>query len=120
MGIDDISTEMLLNIILDEVDDIIVLNDSERNVIWLNRAAKRHLNISLENAVGRKCYELFGATSCCDNCVANHMLGGPRRSGCKFKCRNMKNRHECTPVPYYKEGKLKMVVQHIRPADNNE
>ncbi|MCL1811507.1 MAG: hypothetical protein FWG41_04760 [Methanomassiliicoccaceae archaeon] len=120
MGFDDVSAESLLNMILDEVDDMIIINDSDRSVIWMNRAAQCGMDISVENAVGMKCYELFGATCCCDTCRANHTLGGPHRCGCKFECRNMSGEYTCEPVPYYKDGKLKIVVQHIRAANKNE
>lgn len=116
----DISAESLLNMILDKVDDMIVINDQERSIIWMNRAAQLRLGIRIEDAVGMKCYRLFGATCCCDECTANHTLGGPHRCGCKFKCRNVSGEYVCEPVPYYKEGKLKVVVQHIRQADKNE
>jgi len=113
---DDVSAESLLNMILDKVDDMIIINDSERNVIWMNRAAQRELGISVEEAVGSECYSLFGATCCCDNCIANHTFGGPHRCGRKFKHKKMSGEYECEPVPFYKDGKLKMVVQHIRPV----
>ncbi|MCL1979445.1 MAG: PAS domain-containing protein [Methanomassiliicoccaceae archaeon] len=120
MGIDGVSAENLLNIIMDEVDEMLIINDSDRNVIWMNRAAQRNLGISLEDAVGSKCYELFGATCCCDSCVANHTLGGPHHRGRKFKCTNIDKGYECRPAPYYKEGKLKIVIQRIRSLDKNE
>jgi len=120
---DDVSAESLLNMILDKVDDMIIINDSDRNVIWMNRAAQRGLGITVEEAVGSECYSIFGATCCCDSCVANHTVGGPHRCGCKFLHRRMNSEYECEPVPFYKDGKLKMVVQHIRPVcsiDKNE
>ncbi|MCL2295904.1 MAG: PAS domain-containing protein [Methanomassiliicoccaceae archaeon] len=120
MPLDDISAESLLNMILDKVDDIIIINDHEKNIIWMNRSAQVILGTSIEDAVGMKCYKLFGATCCCDNCVANHTMGGPHRCGCTFKCTNKTGEYECEPVPYYKEGKLRVVVQHIRPIDKNE
>jgi len=120
MVIDDISAESILNLILDKVDDMIVINDPDKNIIWMNRSAQNKLGISIEDAVGMKCYKLFGATCCCDNCVADHTFGGPHRCGCKFKCRNNTGEFECEPVPYYKEGKLRIIVQHIRPVDKNE
>jgi len=120
MDPDDISAESLLNMILDGVDDMIVINDSERNIVWMNRAARVRLGVSPESFVGAKCHKLFGATCCCDSCTANLTLGGPQRSGCSFKCRNMGGDYICEPMPYYKDGKLRIVIQHIRPADKNE
>jgi len=114
MDMNSVSAESLLNMILDEVDDMIIINDPDRTVIWMNRAAQRKLGVAVDDVVGSKCYELFGATCCCDNCIANHTLGGPRRCGCRFKCRNAAGEFECEPSAYYKDGKLKIVVQHLR------
>jgi PAS domain-containing protein len=120
MDTNGVSAENILNMILDEVDDMIIINDPDKSVIWMNRAAQRKLNVTIDDVVGAKCYELFGATCCCDNCIANHTLGGPRRCGCRFQGKNAAGEFECDPVPYYKEGKLKIVVQHIRPINKNE
>jgi transcriptional regulator with PAS, ATPase and Fis domain len=120
MDIDNISAESLLNLILDEIDDMIIINDSDRSVIWMNCAAQRRLNVSIEEVVGVKCYRLFGATCCCDTCRADHTLGGPHRCGCKFTCRNSTGEFECDPIPYYKDGRLKVLVQHVRPVNKNE
>lgn len=120
MVTDDISAEDILNLILDKVDDMIVINDADMNIIWMNHAAQHKLGMSIEEVVGTKCYKLFGATCCCDNCAADHMFGGPHRYGCTFKCRNKTNEFDCEPVPYHKDGKLRIVVQHIRPVNKNE
>jgi PAS domain-containing protein len=114
MPADDVSAENLLNMILDEVDDMIVINDSDRNVIWMNRAAQHELGISIEEAVGMRCYKLFKATCCCDKCAANRIMGGPRHCGSLFGCGDPGGEYECEPIPYYKDGKLKILVQHIR------
>ena len=34
----EIYTEKLMNMILDAIDDIIVIHDSEHTIIWMNRA----------------------------------------------------------------------------------
>lgn len=121
MTIDEISAERLLNMILDEVDDMIVINDADRNVIWMNRSAQKKFNVAMDEAMGLKCYKLFGATCCCDKCIANHTMGGPQhRCDCKFKCTDKNGEYECVPVPYYREGRLKVVVQHIKLSDKNE
>jgi Transcriptional regulator containing PAS, AAA-type ATPase, and DNA-binding domains len=120
MSSDDISAESLLNMVMDEIDDLIVINDADKNVIWMNRSALKRLNTTLDAVVGTKCYKLFGATCCCDKCNANNVVGGPRHCGCKFKNVNVNGELECVPIPYYKEGRLKVVVQHIRACNKNE
>ena len=106
-------TEDLLNIILDEIDDIIIIHDSKHTVVWMNRAALKEFGTSLDNAIGERCYHLFGKNSCCDDCLVDTLVGGNKghslrvipRTGEKFKC---------ISTPLMKSGELKMVVQHLK------
>jgi PAS domain-containing protein len=117
MSQEDISAERLLNMVLDEVDDMITIVDEDHNIIWMNRSAQKKLDVPLEKAVGSKCFTLLGSTCCCDDCIADSMIGGPHRCGCEFTTRHDSERYECNPVPYRKDGKLKVMVQHIRPVN---
>jgi len=120
MNSEGVSAEDILNMIMDEVDDMLVINDADRNVIWANNSVLKKLNITLEEVVGKKCFRLFGATCCCDKCTAICTIGGPHHCGCKFKAKDLNGELECVPLPHYKEGKLRFVVQHIRTVDKNE
>ena len=69
---------------------------------------------SADQVIGRKCYSLFGNTVSCSDCVVNQMnVGSPQNvkrriiPGTNFVC-------DCSAVPYYEGGKLKLVVQHLR------
>ena len=116
----DVSADDILNMIMDEIDDMLVINDAERNVIWANRSVLKRLDMTLEEVVGMKCFRLFGATCCCDKCTAICTMGGPHHCGCKFKAKDLNGELECVPLPRYKDGKLRIVVQHIRTVDKNE
>lgn len=106
--------DVLLNLILDEIDDLIIIHDSSHNVVWMNRAALKAFDKSGDEVIGSKCYRLLGRSACCGDC--NTVSGqipvhrkDPRvipGTGEKF---------ECTTVPYFEDGKLKLVVQHLRP-----
>ena len=117
---ENVSAENLLNLILDEVDDLIVINDADRNIVWMNSAALKRFEVTIDDVIGTKCYKLLGATCCCDKCTANNMIGGPHRCGCKFQAMKCGGELECSPLPYYKDGKLSGVIQHIKKCDKNE
>ncbi len=111
---DELYTEKLMNMILDIVDDIIIIHDSCHTVIWMNKAAEKAFGKSADQVIGRKCYSLFGNTVSCSDCVVNQMnVGSPQNvkrriiPGTNFVC-------DCSAVPYYEGGKLKLVVQHLR------
>ena len=113
---DELYTEKLMNMILDIVDDIIIIHDSCHTVIWMNKAAEKAFGKSADQVIGRKCYSLFGNTVSCSDCVVNQMnVGSPQNvkrriiPGTGIRC-------DCSAVPYFKNGKLELVVQHLRPV----
>ncbi len=116
MADQDIYTEKLMNIILDAIDDIIIIHDSIHTVIWINRAGVKAFGRSVDEIIGMKCYELFGNTVSCSDCLVNASnVGSPINAikrriipGTDVVC-------ECSVIPYYKDGKLELVVQHLRP-----
>lgn len=99
--------------VLDEVDDMISILDGDHNIIWMNPSARKGLDIGLGDAVGCKCYRVFGGTCCCDGCAADNVIGGPRRRGRGFAAQGGGDL-ECLPVPYMKDGRTTLVIQHIR------
>ncbi len=113
----EIYTETLMNMILDAIDDIIIIHDSEHTIIWMNRAGEKAFGISVDKVIGRKCYTLFGnSTSCADCTVTNTMnLGSPTNAIKRRIIPNTNIECECSTIPYYKNGKLELVVQHLRP-----
>lgn len=107
--------DILLNMVLDEIDDVILIHDSSHNVVWMNRAALKVFNKTAEEAVGTKCYRLVGRTTACSDC--NNISGSnPIRCSHPRSIPGTDVQYDCTTVPYFKEGKLKLVVQHLRPV----
>ena len=113
----EIYTETIMNMILDAIDDIIILHDSAHTVIWMNRAGEKAFGRNVDEVIGMKCYELFGNTTSCSDCVVNASNVGSRGNSIKrrvipgtgIQC-------DCSAIPYYKNGKLELVVQHLRPV----
>ena len=107
--------ETLLNMVMDEVDDIILIHDSENTLVWMNRAGLKAFGVELADVIGRPCYRLFNRTSPCEDCdiANNHILS--------TKCKKIKvipktgERYVCTSLPMYRDGQIKLVVQHLRP-----
>ncbi len=109
--------DILLNMVLDEIDDLIIIHDSEHTVVWMNRAALLAFGKTSEEVLGLKCYRLFGRSSCCGDCNVIKVQGGPTNN-CKLRrIPGTENYYSCTSVPYRKNGKVEMVVQHLRRAE---
>ncbi|MDR0778634.1 MAG: PAS domain-containing protein [Methanomassiliicoccaceae archaeon] len=105
--------ESLLNIVLDQIDDIIMIHDSEYTVVWMNRAGTEKFNISLEKVIGKSCFTLFGKNAPCENCSVTAAMIGCR-------CENERiipgraERYRCTTIPLSQDGEVKLIVQHLR------
>ena len=107
--------EVLLNIIMDVVEDIIIIHDSEHTVVWMNRAGLKACDKQIDDVLGKRCYALMGRGSPCEDC------GTPSVN--KLNTVNKFNKfipktgkyYECTSTPLEDdEGKVSMVVQHLR------
>lgn len=106
-------SESLLNIVLDEIDDIIIILDTDHTIVWINRAGLNAFGVSLEASIGKRCYRLFGRTSPCEDCdVLLYSSGATRDKRIKIIPRTGKE-YVCTSTPLYKHGTIMMYVQHL-------
>ncbi len=115
----EIYTEKLMNMILDAVDDIIIIHDSEHTIIWMNRAGEHAFGVNVDSIIGKKCYSLFGNTTSCSDCTVsgNVNLGAPTNKIRRRIIPKTGIECECSTIPYYENGKLELVVQHLRPIE---
>jgi PAS domain S-box-containing protein len=106
--------DVLLNLILDEIDDLIIIHDSSHNVVWMNRAALKAFGKTGDEVIGIKCYRLLGRSACCADCenICNQV---PVRRKEPRVIPGTGEKYECTTVPYFEDGKAKLVIQHMRP-----
>lgn len=111
----EIYTEKLMNMILDMVDDIIIIHDSEHTIVWMNRAAEKAFGRSLESVIGTKCHALFGNSTACSDCTLKVVSGAPTNAIRRRIIPKTGVLCDCSAVPYYDDGKLKFVVQHLVP-----
>jgi PAS domain S-box-containing protein len=51
------------NIILDSIADGIFTIDCEQNITYFNRAAEKLTGVKIDQAIGKKCYEVLGGSS---------------------------------------------------------
>lgn len=111
----EIYTEKLMNMILDVIDDIIIIHDAENTVIWMNRAGEKAFGIGVDDVIGRKCFSLFGCTVPCADCnVGTLTIGEPKNQIKRKTIPSSGIECDCSTIPYYKNGKLEIVIQHLR------
>ena len=84
---DDVS-ESLLNIVLDAIDDIIMILDTDHTIVWINRAGLNAFGASLDESIGKRCFKMFGRISPCEDCDIWVDSSGAVRSK-RIKERNM-------------------------------
>ena len=117
----EIYTEKLMNMILDAIDDIIVIHDSEHTIIWMNRAGEKAFGKSVDEVIGWKCYSLFGNTVSCEDCQVNiTSVGSPVNTIKRRIIPNTNVQCDCSTIPYFNHGKLELVVQRLRPVEPKE
>ena len=109
---DDVS-ESLLNIVLDAIEDIIMILDTDHTIVWINRAGLNAFGASLDESIGKRCFKMFGRISPCEDCdIWVDSSGAVRSKRIKIIPRTGKE-YVCTSTPLYKEGKVTMFVQHL-------
>lgn len=67
-------TSTLLETILDAIPDVIGVQDAEHRIIRYNAAGYRWLNLTYEEVVGKRCYELVGRTRPCEICATSRAI----------------------------------------------
>lgn len=68
------ASEAFLNAVLDSIQDIIGIQNTDHRIIMYNRAGYQSLQKPFEEVTGKRCYKLFGRTGPCDNCATNKAL----------------------------------------------
>jgi PAS domain S-box-containing protein len=70
-----LTSESLTRVILDNVSENVVFQDTECRIIWANRAAQYSAGNLEEDVTGRYCYEVLRKRSqMCENCVAQKAI----------------------------------------------
>jgi two-component system, cell cycle sensor histidine kinase and response regulator CckA len=68
-------SEVRMRTILDAMDDMIILQDTNLKIIWLNQAACSSAGLAREEMIGKYCFEsLQGRTDVCQNCPVEQSI----------------------------------------------
>ncbi len=106
--------ESLLNIVLDEIDDIIIILDTDHTIVWINRAGANAFGVKADETIGTRCYRLFGKVAPCDDCDIPTEAAIASKSGKRIKIIPKTGKeYVCTSSPLYRNGKIAMYVQHL-------
>ena len=76
-------SERYKSVILDSIIEHVIFQDTEQRIIWANRAAADSVNLSVEDIIGKHCYQIWNSRdSPCINCpiVEAQQTKKPRQS----------------------------------------
>jgi len=117
----ELYSEKLMNLILDAIDEVIVIHDADHNILWMNHAGERAFDISVDKALTMKCHQLFKNSIPCSDCTVGTMvIGEPTNPVRKKVIPSTGTTVECNTIPYFKDGRMELVVQCLRPVKNEE
>ncbi len=117
----ELYSEKLMNLILDTIEEVIVIHDADHNILWMNHAGEKSFGIKVDNALGMKCHQLFGNSLPCSDCTAGSMVVGEPTCIVRRKVIPKTNTVvACRTIPYYKDGKMDLVIQCLQVQKEEE
>jgi PAS domain-containing protein len=117
----ELYSEKLMNLILDAIEEVIVIHDADHNILWMNHAGEKAFAISVDKALSMKCHQLFKNSIPCSDCdVSPVVIGEPTNSIRKKVIPSTGTMVECRTIPYYRDGKIELVIQCLRPLKKCE
>ena len=100
---------------IDSIPDVVAVLDNNYGVIRYNAAGCRLFNLSQDQVVGKKCYELLNRTSPCKLCALTQCYQTQNVSQVEKYCEDHDIWFEETAYPVFDDaGKLVQVFQHYR------
>jgi len=117
----ELYTEKLMNLILDAIEEVIVIHDADHNIMWINNAGEKAFGIRADKAVTMKCHQLFKNNLPCADCDAGTVVIGEPTNPMRTKViPTTGQKVACKTIPYYKDGKIELIIQCLRPVKNCE
>ena len=111
----------LLQTILDGVPDVIMLHDTDRRIISLNKAGCAWLGVSADEARGRNCHEMLGCTEPCRGCSAGPTNSWEKIVSTKRLIPELQKWVRTTSIPIKDEsGRTRLVVEQIQDITKPE
>ncbi len=68
------ASEAFLNAVLDSLQDVIGIQKTDHRIIKYNRAGYELLHKTPKEVIGKRCYELIGRSTLCEDCVTKKAL----------------------------------------------
>ena len=111
----------LLQTILDGITDIIALQMPDHTIIAYNQAGYDFLNLSPQEAEGRKCYELLGRVMQCDDCATSVSIRSGRPETVEKFIPELGRWFQVRAIPVFDNGdRLAMVVEQLHDIDDRK
>ena len=108
-------TSKLLETLFDSVPDVIGIQDKEHNIIRYNKAGYDFLNMSPEQVIGKKCYELIGCELPCEECATSVVFETKNPSKTERYDDKLNIWLEVRAYPIFNEnGEVFQVIEHLR------
>ena len=108
------NAKALLEGILDAIPDAVGIQDPDHRIISLNKAGYRLLNLTPEQAKGKRCYELIGRTSRCRPCATERAWKTKRLERVEKYVPELGLYLDCRSNPILDEnGEIQMVVEQF-------
>ena len=107
--------EELLEGIFNGIPDIIGLQDSNHNALRYNDTAHKIFNVTSEEIKTKKCYELLGRDSLCENCNTEKCKQSKKPEKQIKYIEELNGWYDCRSYPILGDtGEVEYVVEHLR------
>ncbi len=108
-------TRNLLETTLNAIPDVIGIQDKKHNIIRYNAAGYDFLNMSYEQVVGKKCYELLGRDRPCEICATTLSYRSRKPEKIEKFEKELNVWLDCRTYPVLNEhGEIVNIVEHLR------
>ena len=108
-------TSSLLEATLDAIPDVLGIQDNQHRIIRYNAAGYRFLNMTHEEVVGKRCFELIGRNRECDHCATSECYRTGKPASVQRYEEALDAWLDVRAYPILDEdGKLVKVIEHLR------
>ena len=108
-------TSSLLEATLDAIPDIIGIQDNQHRIIRYNAAGYRFLNMTHEEVVGKRCFELIGRSTECKGCATSECYRTKKPASVERYEESLDVWLDVRAYPILdNNGNLVQVIEHLR------
>ena len=108
-------SEELLSGVFNVIPDIIGIQDANQNAIRYNKPGRDLLNVTPEELIHKKCYELLGRNAPCEDCHTQRSKDTKKPEKQLKYIDELSGWYDCRSYPILDElGEVKYIVEHLR------